>query len=742
MNRRVLKLIVSSVAAATATFANAQSTGTPMLEEVVVTAQKREQSLGDTPLSLQAFQGDDLETSGISDIAIFLKEIPSATMANNVGAGAVQVVHLRGSGGLAQSGDGAVAYYLDEVPFGILNLQFAPIANMYDLERVEVLRGPQGTIWGQGSMGGTLRYLANDPQLDEVDFKAQASYGNVEDGDDSYKVNAAVNIPIVEDVFGLRIAAGTETRSGYAESPDVPGEDINEIETEFVRVKALWDVSDDLSVEAMYWHMETEQGFNNLLTNLEPPTLPASGGESGSTAGESDVYSLSFNWSLEHFDVVATSGWLEHYVPLLLTFEQPGVGNVRAEQTYDTETFSQELRLVSNGDGPVNWIVGGYYSDTEQTQRQDQFFFNPFLQALVGTDSVQDIDSEVYAAFGEISYSMMDGKLVPLVGVRYFSDDRSLVDNSLRAKGIDEGDIPVLNFILEQLAGFNPGFTECSQLPLVGLSCETQAPEFSTDETFDSVNPRFNLSYYPSDDSMFYFNAAKGFRSGYVQTQAAVSAAALDGIETSVGLDNDSVWTYEVGGKMTLLEGRLYTEFAAYRAEYEDAQILYSTLSGFPAGVQGGDYRVDGLEISVDYTPVAGLTLSGFYSVTDSEWTKVDPSVANAVPGVSDGGSVPFIPESDYNVSVNYEGQLFDTNLQHFEYLGYSRTSEQVTYSLLESEPIKDLSMRIGVRSDHWQAALYGFNLTDERGPALLNGGGIISQYPREIGLSVQYNFR
>ena len=608
----------------------AETTGVPILEEVIVTAQKRAQNIMEVPTSLQTFQGEELESAGHSELALFLREVPSATMANNSGGGAFNVVHMRGSGGLGQTGDGAVAYYLDEVPFVVPNNQFSPISNMFDLQRVEVLRGPQGTIWGQGSMAGTVRYLLNNPDLENFGGRVQTSWADVKDGDNSYKLNAVVNIPVVENVFGLRIAGGHETRGGYAEAPDVNREDINKEELENWRVKALWQASDSLSVNALYWHMEIEMDYSNTLQILDPPTMSATGGIEGLLGGESDVYSLTLNWSLNNFDLVATTSSLDHVVPLLIPFSSPATGNIIATQHYESETFAQEIRLVSNGDGPLSWIAGGYYSDTNHEQRQDQFFANSLFQSIVGIDSTQKIESETFALFGEISYELMGGKLIPLFGLRYFKDDRGMVDNSIQARGIDES-----------------GFGTCDPnfLP-APLKCETVVPTFRTSDTFESFNPRINLSWFPGEAGMLYLNIAKGFRSGYLQTLAAVNVGAFEGVTTTQSLDDDAVWSYELGGKWNLLDNRLALEFAVYRAEYKDAQVLYNTQVNIPVGVQGGDYRADGVELTFDYSPVDGLNFAGVFSALNSEWTDPNPEIEAAVVGRRAGRQCTVHPEN------------------------------------------------------------------------------------------------
>lgn len=698
----------------------------PVIEEVVVTAQKREQLITEVPSSLQAFSGESLEEAGYSDLTVFLREIPSATIGNNVGGGAFNVIHMRGSGGLGQTGDGAVAYYLDEVPFGILNFQFSPVSNMFDLARVESLRGPQGTTWGQGSMGGTIRYIVNNPDLSEFGLKLQGSYGEVEDGDTSYKLNAAINIPVVEDVFAVRIAGGQERRGGYAEAPDVTGDDLNEETLDNYRIKALWQATERLDVSALIWHMETDMDYSNALGTVDPPVLPPTGGERGFMGGESDVYSVTLNYAADHFDVVATTSFLDHDVPLLIAFVDPLAGPIRADQRYETETLAQEFRLVSTGEGPFNWLVGGYFSDTEQTHRQDQRFQNPFIQAFVGVDAISDVDSEVLAVYGEVSYELFDGKLVPLFGLRYFEDDRDLVSNSIRASGIGPMSLPF-------------GTCDPAVLAPLGLTCEVMLPEFVFDDTFDSVNPRLNLSYFPNETSMYYINIAKGFRSGTIQPLAAVQAAAFIGVNTTQTLDDDSVISYEIGAKWELLDRRLAIELALYRAEYEDAQVLFGTPVGVPASATGGDYEADGVEFSVRFSPLPGLTLATVYSGVSSEWTSVDAGVAVAVAGIGDGDDVPYIPESDWNVSIDYTGALGDTGLTHFEHISYARREDQFDYSLNRSDDVDDLNIRVGVAGNGWQVSLYANNVTDERNMALNLGSTVYSQRPREIGINVQF---
>jgi len=594
-------------------------------------------------------------------------------------------------------------------------------------------------------MGGTLRYVAARPDLEEFSGKIQLASSDVKGGEESYKANVAVNLPVIEDVFGLRIVAGTDQVGGYAETFDGSEKDVNGKTTDNVRIKALWHAADNIEVTGLYWHMETGQDYSNLLQQVDPTKLPDTGGTKGFAGGDNDVYSLGVTWSLENFDVVSTTSYLDIDVPLLIPYNQAPAGRILVDARFQAETWAQEVRLVSTDSGPMNWIVGGYYSTTDAVQYQDQRFVdNDIFQAIVGGDAVQEIDTEVMAVFGEISYELMDGKLVPLFGIRYFEDERKLTDNTLRSKGIDLDSDPAQLALFDAVFGGVGLITGCADLQALSagaMQCETQNPEFKNEDTFRSTNPRFNLSYFPTEQSMLYFNAAKGFRSGYLQTLAGVQAAAIDGVTTSQSLDSDEVYSYEIGGKWTLLDNRAQVEFAFYRADYKDAQVLFTTSSTTPAAVIGGDYRADGFEFTGTLLLTDNLKATLNYSAVDTEWTKVVDDVAAVVEGVEKGEAVPYIPDTDWGLSLEYTGSIPGTDLTHFEKIRYHYKDTQFNYSGLRSADLEDISLRVGITGNQWQASLYANNIADEQGPALRTSSGVIRVYPREIGLNLQFDF-
>ncbi len=677
-----------------------------VLEEVYVTAQKREQSLMEVPVALQAFSGAELDKRGLGDLTRFINEIPGASTNLSWGP-AITQVQLRGSGITGQQGSAAVAFYIDDVPFSIPNAQLAPISNMFDLERVEVLRGPQGTLWGLGSLGGTIRYITPDPDLTGFSGKFRGEISTMDDGGTGYRGDAMINIPLAEDKFGIRMSAGIDDFSGFSEAVDFPDEkNVNDGDTKYFRAKAMWQASENVDLRASYMHIETDMGFNNVVEILEPPTIGAGGGLRGFTSAETDLFNFTLNWSLGFADLVSTTTYLDHYGPFGIGFGAAPVNGSVLSSTDATGT-SQEVRLVSNSDSPSSWIAGFLYNDSEAKFDTTLKFDWDFLQGLAGSDTVLDIGSKSYALFGEFSYDFMDGKLVPLVGLRYYEDDRTFSERGVIGSGTPS---------------------------------ETPLPGYKSEDEFSNWNPRFNLSYYPNDSTTYWFNVAKGFRSGSQQTSVAVLAAQLDGIAADQAIEPDSVWSYELGGKWMLADDRFALEIVPYYSEFNDVQVQYITSLGLVSVITGGDSEIYGVESGLSWlTPVEGLTFSANGTVLDTEWTNVSQIVEDAVPGITEGDSVPWTPKWSYMVAAEYTRPI--GNFTGYGHVAFSRRGKQFSFNYEDSATITDLSMRIGLERNNWGFYAFGDNLFDERGPALVSGSSLYTYTPRRIGLMVQVDF-
>jgi len=700
--KQACRLALAAVAAAAVgvptTVRAENEPGREALEEIVVTAQRREQNLTEVPIAMQAFTEADIQRLGVGGLDTLVNQIPSASINLNWGP-AITVVQLRGSGATGQLGQSAVGFYLDEVPFLLPKNQAAPPAGMFDVQRVEVLRGPQGTLWGQGSMGGTIRYITPEPDPSGFDAKLRGDLHGLSNGGTGGSFDAMLNVPLVADSVALRMSGGYQKFAGWFESPDFPGKhNINDGDEWNLRTSLGWRASDSIDVNLQYLHMKVDQDFANFGSSLDPPAITGTGGFRQYSGAETDLYAATVHWDLGFARLVSATSYMQHSIPFGTGLAILGGGHYAVEE--DSRSFSQELRLVSAGDQPLQWIAGVFYNKGSADSSSEVAWNVPAIQGLAGSVSDSSTDTKSTALYGELSYGFMGGKLVPLVGLRYFHDDRGFFEQALLYQG-------------------TPG--------------ERLDAPYDAKDSFKSWNPRFNLSYYPNGHTTLYLNAAKGFRSGTQQGVVAVLIAGLDGVNTNRSVDADSVWSYEAGGKFTLLGGRLLVEAALFQEEFSDLQSLYVTSLGTTALINLGDSRARGVELSVNWrTPLEGLDLSMIGNLLDTEWTAIAPGKAAAT-GISVGDPVPFSPKWGYTVAADYARPV--GRVTAFGRLSYTGRGPQLSFADEESGKIKDLSARVGIRRDRYEVTLYAENLLDKLGPVLTSGGLQFSYTPRKIGI-------
>ncbi|MEQ8691267.1 MAG: TonB-dependent receptor plug domain-containing protein, partial [Pseudomonadales bacterium] len=305
---RILGFFASSTAAAgliATTGAVAQdgseqsASSRPLLEEVIVTATRRGESrLMDTPIAVSVLSGSDIEKNATYELADILKDTPSVgTITYSPGDSAVQI---RGISAL--NGASTVGYYLDEFPFPAVNTIVLPDVDPYDLARLEVLRGPQGTLYGDGSIGGTVRIITRDPDLDEFQFKASGSYFDVSNGGSNDAINAAVNIPIIPEKLAFRGVASRRNFGGFLDNGTTGEEDINSAEIESYRGKLKYQATDNLSVIASAWVNDRVQdgrsfGSEDLIATTEEDVADKS----------YELYNLTISYDLEGFSLISST---------------------------------------------------------------------------------------------------------------------------------------------------------------------------------------------------------------------------------------------------------------------------------------------------------------------------------------------------------------------------------------------------------------------------------------------------
>lgn len=694
----IVRSLLVSVAIVVALSANVSFAASQVIEEIVVTAQKRAQSITEVPLAVQSFDGEDLERQGVDDLLDMLSLVPGASVPAVISPG-TEVWQIRGIAGGQVIGEATVGAYLDEFAFNIPQQPFGPPANIFDIDRIEVLRGPQGTLYGQGSMGGTVKVVTANPELNEFSLRGRGSFSDMKGGGDSASGDIMVNVPLVEDTLAGRVAVSGSRTGGYADATLLGQENINDNDTISARAKLLWEPIEELAVVLQAWRFESEQGYTNRIDNVDPPQTNDTG--PGETPADWTLYTATIEYDLGFAQLVSATGYMEQDRELLAIGSQPAFGNFDILTTNSLESFSQEVRLSSAGESELNWVAGVFYQDADNDATSDFAITMPVLRAIQATNGT----AESLALFGEVSYDLLGGKLVPLVGVRYFEIDQTLDQNSQ-------------TFLDNELAAES---TE-------GLDSDESEIQF-----------RFNVSAYPNDRGMFYVNSAEGFRAGGLQSDSNVVSLQALGVSAEASLDPDSLWSHEVGTKWSLLEDRsLVAEVALYYIDWKDAQLQFS-----PAGISGilnvGDIEGKGIDVSLNYvTPIEGLSLniSGNWNAT--EFNSVDPALEAILPFLTDGEQIPGVPEYNFNLMVGYERPIGSFSL--FADARYNYRDKQRDIVTGEfSDTIELLNAQIGIARDKASASLFVDNLTDERGPLQIASGRFVIPTPRQVG--VRFSF-
>ncbi|HWV61486.1 MAG TPA: TonB-dependent receptor [Sphingopyxis sp.] len=672
--------------------------------DIIVTAQRYEQRLQDVPLSISAIGAEELRARGTTDLKDLQYSVPGlSTFEYGVSR---QFVQLRGMA--TTIGSSTVGVYLDETPLG-LDAQGDPMnVRLYDMERVEVLRGPQATLYGQGSMGGTIRYIPAAPKLDAVGGSFEGEYSSTRHGDSNYKAVGMLNLPVATDKLGVRLVAGYERIGGFIDNVATGEDDINAADIYTLRGTLLAQPTERLSLSLMAVYQKSEQDSQDFGVGYETTALLPQPIEDrytliqGKAGYDLDFAELSVSASYidrENNSVSDVSGF---YVPFLglLGFPPGFIDRVGLANASDFRIYNGEIRLVSQSDGPLGWQVGALYRDSRSHQVSGAFT-EPNAAPIILSASDVLYRNKSHAFYGELNYAFTP-KLKAIVGLRYFNEHKKVdIDSTnLGASSIDIGD-----------------------------------------ESFNSLNPRFNLSYEFSPSSMVYANVAKGFRSG------GFNATSVGGgvIDIPPTYDSDEIWTYELGTKHQLFDGKLALEASVYRNEWSKVQS-YTFVPGtaLAAVTNSGHVEGWGVDLSAMARPTRDLTLSATYGWNNLKFDKatVDKAVGDPVDGAvreSWSASLDWRPA----LTAVIEG-IFRIDYQH-------AGASQITLRSFNVPPViprpgRDLvNLRIGVAAGPVEIALFANNLFDENAPNLIGPLGTIAenieQRPRVIGIGANARF-
>lgn len=772
-------LCIALVFNSTVSFAQSSS----VLEEIIVTATKRETSLQDTALSITAFDELDLQRQGAEYLVDYGSKVPNVGLnfAGNFGRYNSGSAAIRGVGS-STNAPGATGFYLDEVPVPeYMNPRIA------DVERVEILRGPQGTLFGARSMGGTVRVITRQADADEFSGHMHASVADVKEGDMNWGVDGSVNMPIIEGVLGARALAYYKENSGIFDmthiGPTSPRpafamrEDYNDEAFHGGQVSLVWHAAENITIRPRYMYQRTDSDGLPLADHT-PGTFTLLRHNDADESGHAVAWlgSVTINIDTRFGEIVSTTAAYEYGIEELedegevldaFLFQGPpsfgGLGLPTGPQLpslayaeIDDNTLTHETRLVSDfGELFIDDLaltLGVFYE--ERTNDLDfpragaknvapgfnAAFTNtinafsppeyaiPIPPGALDTDEVfiglQSVDYEELAVFGELTLRVTDS-LRLTAGARW--SDSEVIFNQY-------GD------------GFVNG----------GFSMTPTA--LQADKT---VTPKVLMELDVSDDILLYGAASKGFRfgGGNLVPPAILCAPDLETlgiVPADVGTFNsDTLWNYELGAKSSWFRNRLTANIVGFQINWSDLiQTTIMPSCGFTFNTNSGKAKSKGLEIEIKAVPTEGLEVSLGLGLTDAKLKS-----GNVFAGTQAGDRISQVPEVTFNASAeytipvtmiaNWEAYIRGDFVHHGNSLSSNNTSAGVPPRKKEGFELLDL--RIGaVQPGNWEVSLFIKNVTNEhvnysdnRSIASETPGRprIMTNRPRTVGLEVRKYF-
>ena len=701
------------------------------LEEVVVTALRRSQTLHDVPASVSVLDGNSLGAQGAQDYKDYLASVPGVNY-SEVGYRGSRAVIRGVSDGFAST-DPLTGFYIDEAPVSQTGAPtFDP--NLYDVERVEVLKGPQGTLYGSGSMGGTVRVMMRKPRMNAFEGAAEGTYGAIAHGGSLYRLDGVLNTPIVDDLAAFRLVGSYRDQDGFIDNidPSAAGrEDINSVEKKNARGQLLVTPGARTSVLLSFMYQEEELGGSGYSDHALP-RYQQSRTYLESGPSEASLSSLTVSHDFEYATLTSATNYLDRsttqnvdatnsfrrIVGLLTGIPigpEYGLG-VRTLEDYSV--FSEELRIQSSSDSALQWLAGAFYS--EQSSKSNQTFdpsqAAPLAAQFSGPQLYQsrsDITTRQLAAFGELTYQFNE-RLSATTGVRAFE---------FKQRNRNDG------------AGLLNGGTD---------------PTTTTRARSSSETLKFLLDYKLTPDHHIYMQATEGFRGGgpndeIPQSLCGEDLALLGYSSMPSQYESDSLWNYEIGSKNILLDNRLTINGALYYIDWKDIQssvALPSCLFDFTTN--GGEAVSKGAELEISVQPSSRWNVSAAVAYTDATITRAAPGT-----GISDGDLLPLVSELSWALRTDYQfpvtAGLTGTVHADVSRVGsrWSQFASMSPFSQLMPSYVMT-NIRAGLAGDKWSAAVYATNLFDKyivNYTASFAAPYDVLGLPRVIGVNVRYDF-
>jgi iron complex outermembrane recepter protein len=770
------------------------------LQEVVVTAERRSEKLMDVPMSVTAFSQEALDEKGLRNIDDVTRVSPGVTFLRNGMSDSGNYndedsdISIRGVDSTA--GTSTTGIYIDDTPIQTRHLNFGtvnPYPALFDLDRVEVLKGPQGTLFGSGSEGGTIRFITPEPGLTTYSGYARAEFGQIDSGGQNYEIGAAFGGPIIDNVLGFRISAsfredgGWVDRVNYARPTPVPTvcnpgcfgfpadvyttiptvtgiteSNANWHDTDTFRAALRWAPTQDLTIDPSIYvqslHINDTGAYWVNISNPADNVYYNGNQQRDPSTDPWYVGAIKVNWSMPWATLVSNTSYFSRqqhsvsdysqWIDTVFFFNQyPPVGDTSSSYFTDHQNnFSEEIRLSSvDRDSRIVWTAGAFYlhaneDSTEFVTSADIAPNPPFAGNLAYLQPRFSMIDKQEAVFGEVTFKL--SSLFKLTaGLRYSDLDYTGV-----VEEIEQGGFGTLHINSTNSGNDKP------------------------------LTPRFVFDYTPDADSLYYVSAAKGFRPGGINTTLPPACTTgLPPLPTTFA--SDSLWQYEIGSKNTLLDRHLTVSASIYYIDWKNIQQFVYLTCGLGFDYNLGAVTGKGGDIEIDWRPIEDLTVGLMAAYTDSAF---QGPVALKGPGitypvVSNGDH---LQASPWNTDATAEYVWNEFGKKPYLRLDYQFATAQrslVPYLDPANAPNDDptlpglpeirlLSLRAGLRFSGLDVSLFVQNALDYHTPIFvsrdlattaLNGyaaanGSVVdfdTNYfgrglpPRTIGITATYRF-
>ncbi len=644
--------------------------GAYSLQDVTVTASKRSQRIQDVPQSISAISGKQLEAEGITDASDYLEFIPGLVLTQIDPTKAN--ITLRGVAPLGGNAS-TIGYYIGETPISA-GWQ-TPAASSYDVERIEVLRGPQGTLYGEGSMGGTIKVIPNKPNVNNMEFKFNPQFSSTNGGGFNQQYNGMANIPLIKNKLAIRATGYYQNDDGYIKNVGLDIDNINTFEKYGGRAAISYLASDKfyITASAIYNNAKTggrsvaNENFEQNSTIKEPMN------------DEYSIYSLTGVYNFSFATLTVTGSYFdqewrgdEDMAALLPTINglmgMFGIAPrdaVFIDRNQKTQSMTGEARLVSTNPGRLKWTAGVFFKKLKSDFRFDAYSNPEFSQeeidlvaetilgvpagTIIGSMSQHQIEEpQQIAFFGEVSYDITP-KLNILGGLRVFNETNS--------------------------------YTATSQ-GLFSVLTTGKMPETLTGDNNETVvNPKITLTYKPIDNVLIYANAAKGFRRGGLNIDISMYPDVTD-----PSYKSETLWNYELGIKTSSSDGKLTANASLFYNDWKDMQVVTRDIAGFPLTQNVGKAHTAGVDLEVNWAPIKGLLFSanGNYTIAETDVDILIPAGLDSLnvevfETIPSGTALPLIPKLGMDLAAQYRITISNnitlTPRVEYSYKGESKSS-------------------------------------------------------------------